>query len=165
MSPKFIIAVIGATVGLLVLGVVMVMRWPGGQTAGLATSDNSGRVELAETRYDWGEIPIDGGNKEKTFGLKNVGQGVLEIGSLATSCMCTTVTVKTKLGESPVFGMHDNSAWKGKVEVGETAEIKVIFDPAYHGPTGKGVVTRVVKFETNDPAKRQVELWLTGKVI
>ena len=48
--------------------------------------------------------------------------------------------------------------------VRETAEVKVIFDPAFHGPQGRGAFTRIVKFQTSDPARRSVELTLTGVV-
>ena len=154
------------TVLVLVAGVVAALKWPANKATVLSSSSGgSGRLELAEKTHDWGEIPINGGKVEKVFGLTNAGEGELELANLATSCMCTTVVVKTRAGESPAFGMHEQSTWKARLEAGETAEMRVVFDPAYHGPSGKGAVTRVVKFETSDPGNRQVELWLKGKVI
>ena len=162
MERKFVIGVIGITIILLTLGVVVAMKWPGNR---IGVSQGEGtQLELKDRRYDWGEIPINGGKVEKVFEVKNVGKAVLELANFVTSCDCTTVEVKTAKEVSPVFGMHTRSAWKGEVAAGETAEIKVVFDPAFHGPAGKGAVTRVVKFETNDDKNREIELLLTGKV-
>ena len=162
MERKFVIGVIGITAILLTLGVVVAMKWPGN---GAEVSGEGTQLELKDRRYDWGEIPINGGKVEKVFEVKNVGKAVLELANFVTSCECTTVEVKTAKEASPVFGMHTKSAWKGEVAAGGTAEIKVVFDPAFHGPAGKGAMTRMVKFETNDDKNREMELLLTGKVI
>ena len=166
MNQKFVIGVVGVTVLVLVAGVVAALKWPANKATVLSSSSGgSGRLELAEKTHDWGDIPINGGKVEKVFEIKNSGEGMLELANFNTSCMCTTAVVKTRAGESPALGMHEQSTWKARLEAGETAEIEVIFDPAFHGPTGKGAVTRVVKFETSDPKNKQVELWLNGKVI
>lgn len=166
MNQKFVIGVVGVTMLVLVAGVVVAVKWPANKAEVLSSSEGgSGRLQMEEKTHDWGEIPINGGKVEKVFRLTNTGEGELELANLATSCMCTTVVVSTKAGESPAFGMHEQSTWKARLETGETAEMRVVFDPAYHGPTGKGTVTRVVSFETSDPANKQVELWLKGKVI
>lgn len=162
MERKFVIGVIGMTVILLTLGVIAAMKWPGNRAE---VSGGGAQLEIKDRRYDWGEIPINAGKVEKIFEVKNAGRTVLELANFVTSCECTTVEVKTATEASPVFGMHTKSAWKGEVAAGEAAEIKVIFDPAFHGPTGKGAMTRMVKFETNDNKNREVELLLTGKVI
>ncbi|OGY18043.1 MAG: hypothetical protein A2784_05015 [Candidatus Chisholmbacteria bacterium RIFCSPHIGHO2_01_FULL_48_12] len=161
MSNRFIIGVIGVTVLVLVLGAVAAVKW----SASSASLAGGGKLQLVEKTHDWGDIPINGGKVEKVFEVVNDSETALELANFATSCMCTTVVVKTKEGESPAFGMHEQSAWKGRVEPGETAAVKVVFDPAYHGPSGKGVMTRVVSFETSDPDNKKVELWLKGKVI
>jgi hypothetical protein len=161
VSNKFLIGVIGVTVLVLVVGVVAAVKWP----ASSASLTGGGKLQLAEKTYDWGDIPINGGKVEKAFEITNSGEGVLELANFATSCMCTTAVVEMAEGASPAFGMHEKSAWKGRLEPGDTAVVKVVFDPAYHGPGGKGVVTRVVSFETSDPDNKKVELWLKGKVI
>lgn len=165
MNKKFIVGVIGGTILLLGLGVVVATNMSATSQAAGSLSNTGAKLELAERSHDWGNIPINGGKVEKVFEVKNSGTGVLELIGFETSCMCTTVQVKTSQGDSPLFGMHSNVSWKGRVNPGETAEVKVIFDPAFHGPQGRGAINRIIKFETNDPQERSVELTLTGTVI
>ena len=155
----------GGTLILLALGVWGATRLAQTETKALSATDGAGKVELGEAKYDFGEVTLNGGKVEKVFMVKNGGSGELTLGSVSTSCMCTTAQVEMNGSVSPVFGMHDKTGWQGKLGRGETAAVKVIFDPAFHGPGGKGAITRIVKLQTNDPARRSIELTLTGKVI
>jgi hypothetical protein len=79
--------------------------------------------------------------------------------------MCTEAQVVINDEKSPVFGMHSRSSWKGVVSSGESADVKVVFDPLFHGPQGTGPITRLVSFETNDPESPRMEFKLTGNVV
>lgn len=126
------------------------------------------KMEVAEERFDWGEIDYGGGLAIHSFKIKNSGAKDLEIANVATSCMCTLAYFKGPTGTSPKFGMKGMSrpsSYKGILKPGEEGEIVAEFDPAYHGPTGVGKVERAVSFETNDPDKPYVELLLYGNVV
>jgi len=161
----------GFVIGVFVSAAVLLV---GGVYGALALSGSTGvevvetadaKVEIAEKMYEFGEVELEGGKVVKVFEVKNKGEGELTLANFATSCMCTTARVKTPEGESADFGMHTKSRWVGKIGPGETGEVVVTFDPAFHGPSGRGAITRIVKFETNDPLNREIELMMQGKVI
>ena len=165
MNKKFLVGVIGATVLVLAAGVGLAAKMSGPAILSSSSSISGGKVEVAQTNYDFGTVPINGGKVERVYEVKNVGEEELKLSGMGTSCMCTTAQVVINGEKSPAFGMHDPSKWVGTVQPGETAEVVVIFDPAFHGPSGKGVINRIIKFTTSDPNKREVELSLNGKVI
>lgn len=149
---------------LMIIGVVI--------AAGIfALSGNKKEVNAQTTvsvdRYsdDWGEMMMDGGNKEADFEIRNDGNGPLVLNNVITSCMCTTAVLSFNGKDSPVFGMHTKSGYQMSVPAGESAALKVVFDPAFHGPSGIGPITRQVKVNTNDPANPTLTFTLTGTVI
>jgi len=91
-----------------------------------------GQVELSASEYDFGTIPNDKAVSQ-TFEVRNAGQGKLEILGVSTSCGCTSAEIsKRQLGP------------------GETAELKVTYDPLAHdGATGRFM--RIVYIRSNDP--------------
>lgn len=150
------------SVAILILGAVFTSR-TSSPVLGESTNAN---VEIQEPlTHDWGEIDINGGNVERVFNFKNTGQDPLQLTNFKTSCMCTEVQVTIDGEESPIFGMHTRSAWKGTVEPGGEGLIRVVFDPLYHGPAATGPITRLVSFETNDADNQTVELRLSGNVV
>lgn len=160
-SNKIIIGIIAATLLIIVGGIALVSR-SGPQQL---TVSESVHLEVQETSYDWGEIPINNGNVNKTFEIKNNSQGVLELANVSTSCMCTTAQVIINDQKSPFFGMHPNSSWLGKVAAGESAQVFIEFDPAFHGPSGIGQASRQVSLDTNDPDNPKITFNLIGNVI
>ena len=158
----FFITVALISAGILILGATLVTKTSAPE---LQDSENTNLEVLGEKTHSWNDIDINGGNVEHTFNIKNSGEGMLEITNFQTSCMCTEVQIDIKGEESPVFGMHSQSSWKGEIEPGESASIRVVFDPLFHGPQGVGPITRLVSFNTNDPNNKSVELQLTGNVI
>ncbi len=121
-------------------------------------------VQVVESTYDWGDIPINGGKVEKTFDIKNDGSETLELSNVSTSCMCTTAQLVLGDRRSPEFGMHGRSSYVLKVPGGETAQLKVVFDPAFHGPSGVGPIDRKIKVETNDLDEQELLFALTAVV-
>lgn len=158
----FIIGVVAFTILLVIGGIFLI----GGDSSSNMTENENAAIEVEGIKtHDWGDIDINGGVVEKTFKVKNTGSGDLEITDFVTSCMCTTVQVNINGQSSPVFDMHSKSSWVGSIPEGSEAEISVVFDPMFHGPTGTGPITRTVKFETNDSANSIIEFKLTGTVI
>jgi hypothetical protein len=161
MKNNWLIFGIGATVLLIAGGVY----WAGKVTAEPEVQvSQEAKAEVGETSYDWGEIPINGGNVYKSFTVKNAGQGELQLYDVKTSCMCTEAQVVVGDETSPEFGMHGNSSWVSRVPAGGEAEVKVRFDPAYHGPSGVGAITRLVTVKTNDADHPELEFNLAAVV-
>ncbi len=162
MSPnKIIIAIITLTLLIIIGGVSFLSKTGSTQ---LQTSKEV-HFQILETSHDWGEIPINNGNVNKTFRIENNGPEVLELANISTSCMCTTAQVTINDQVSPFFGMHSKSSWLGQVPAGQSAQVFIEFDPAFHGPNGTGQVTRQVSIQTNDPNNPLITFNLTGNVI
>ena len=92
------------------------------------------RVEILEENRDLGTIRV---SDERTaeFLLRNVGGKPLHISQVQTSCMCTFAQVVIDDKKSPLFNMemHNSSAvqsWKGSVDPGLSATIRVIYRPS-----------------------------------
>ena len=123
------------------------------------------KVVVGERTYSWGEIPINDGNVEATFAVSNEGTSSLQLFNVSTSCMCTTAQFEVDGKKSQEFGMHTKSQSVTEVPAGATAQLKIVFDPAFHGPQGTGPVTRQVRIQTNDASQPMLEFSLDGTVI
>jgi hypothetical protein len=145
---KFILSIVIGTIAVLV-GVVY-LGTKMAQTA-VVEADQNVVMEVDEMDFSWGTIGINDGNVEKTFTIANSGSNTLKLYGVKTSCMCTTAQIITSEGASRIYKMHESSTEVMEIPAGETAEIRVIFDPLYHGPSGVGPVTRMVTINTNDP--------------
>lgn len=126
-----------------------------------STGAKAGR---SESSSDWGEIVMNDGNVEKSFSVRNDGTDVLKLFDVITSCACTTAQLMASGKQSPLFGMHTKSNYVMELQPGEEASLNVIFDPAYHGPSGVGPIMRTVTVETNDPENPTLTFTLTGVV-
>ncbi len=160
MENKLVIGVIIGTIALIGGGVWLAgtMKQPD-----IVVSQDA-IAEVEETSHDWGAIPLNGGKVNQSFTIKNTGTVPLQLHDILTSCMCTTAQVMINGQSSPEFGMHQKSAWVGEVPPGQEAQLTVTFDPAYHGPSGVGDITRQVKVETNDPNHPQLTFNLAAQV-
>jgi hypothetical protein len=161
-DKKFITAVVVAT-ALLIFGGVYLTSNMGGVSQIQANPE--AKASVKETAHDWGEIGIDEGNVEKTFEIENMGSETLALSNVITSCMCTTAQLSFNGNESPLFGMHTKSAYVLELPPNETASLKVVFDPAYHGPSGLGPITRQVEVQTNDADRTKLNFSLTAYVV
>lgn len=129
------------------------------------TSSQNAKAETGEKTFDWGNIPINGGNATKTFTIKNAGSDVLKLTGVKTSCTCTKAQVIIDGKTSPYFSMHATSSWVGEVAPGKEAQLTIIFDPAFHGPTGVGAMERLISLQTNDAQNPNLEFLLKGVVV
>ncbi|MDZ7587378.1 MAG: DUF1573 domain-containing protein, partial [Patescibacteria group bacterium] len=115
---------------LAILGGVIYFGSKMGTAPKVATKQN---IQLAvdSKSHDWGIIDYDNGIVSQTFPIKNTSQTVLEFYDVITSCMCTTAQLITPSQTSGKFGMHEKSGTVFSVQPGETAQLKVEFDPAF----------------------------------
>ena len=150
------------TLAILVGGVAVVGRTSSQSSISASPEVN---VEIPEVFHEWGTIPIDGPVVEKTFTIRNSGSDILKLSNVQTSCMCTEAQVTIGNEQSPYFGMHGQSSWVGEVPPAQEALLRVTFDPAYHGPTGVGQITRLVSLTTNDSDQPKIEFTLTANVV
>src|SRR3989344_3526588 len=159
LEKKYILGIFLATI-LIIGGSVFVTA----KTNDGTTQDTGGRVAVEATTYDWGEIGIESGKVERLFSITNTGTGPLRVFNVSTSCMCTTAQLLLGEKESPLFGMHTKVPFVLEISPQETASLKVVFDPAFHGPSGIGEVTRQIHVETTDSAQKDITFDLTAKV-
>lgn len=163
MDKKVVIGLIALTL-LILGGGVYVLSVTSAPPAKIISSQNA-KAEVNEKTFDWGNIPINGGNATKTFTIKNISSDVLKLTGVKTSCTCTKAQVTIDQQISPYFSMHSTSSWVGEVPPGKEAQLTVIFDPAFHGPTGVGPIERLVSVETNDVQNSNLEFSLKGVVV
>ncbi len=130
----------------------------------VAISQNA-KVLVDQKTFDWGTIPYSGGNVSKTFTIKNTGTDVLQLTNIKTSCACTYAQLTINGKTSPRFSMHSTSGWVGEVAAGKEAQLTVVFDPAFHGPTGVGSMERLISLQTNDINSPNLEFSLKGNVV
>lgn len=129
------------------------------------TSSQNAKVVVDQKTFDWGNIPYSGGNATKTFTIKNNGSDALKLTGVKTSCTCTKAQITIDGKSSPYFSMHATSSWVGEVAPGKDAQLTVIFDPTFHGPTGVGPMERLISVDTNDTRNPKLEFSLKGVVV
>lgn len=162
-DKKLIIGLIALT--LLILGGGIFVLSSTSATPAKVTASQNAKAEAPEKTFDWGNIPYNGEKATKTFTIKNSGIGVLQLSGIKTSCTCTKAQVSIDGKTSPYFSMHASSAWIGEVAPGKEAQLTVIFDQAFHGPTGVGSIERLISVETNDVQNPKLEFSLKGVVV
>lgn len=117
---------------------------------------DSKTVEVTPNNDDWGLIPIGGGIVEKTYEVKNLTTGTLNLKRIVTSCMCTKASFEVGENKSAFFGMEmsgdKNASINISVGPNQIATLRVRFDPAAHGPQGVGPFDRVISLTFSDPA-------------
>ena len=164
MNEKKLLIIIGIlTVVILFAGIYFLSTTT--STSQISTSDNVKAYVTDPTSYDWGIIPMDKGDVAKTFTIKNNGSDTLKLYNVKTSCHCTKAYVTINGIDSPKFGMDSLSSWTGEVSPGQEAKLTAVFDPAFHGPQGVGLINRFVLVETNDKSNQKLTFTLTGTVV
>ena len=151
MSTKTII--IGAVVFFVML-FGLVFLFTNGQKPDPATlsykKDDIDRpkVEVSTSLIDIGEMKVNE-IKEVIFQLKNVGAKPLQILNINSSCNCTFGQITYKDLTTKQYGMHKQSGYVTDVAPGDSATLKVIYNPSIMPVYGN--VSRDVYISTNDP--------------
>ena len=150
---------IGFIIGLIVvfLIVVMVVARPRENTSAVNySSETSGEVQDSASLFDFGTISMARGKVDYTFALKNTTAEEVSLNSIYTSCMCTVAFLEKNNKTFGPFEMPGHGVTKKINETlasGEEVGVKVVFDPAAHGPAGVGPIERtvVVQGEGSEP--------------
>ncbi len=153
---------IGLITALVFIGVVIVGMKMGASAQ--VEADSRVAFTVDDFSHDWGRIQINSGTVDKTFTIENTGEATLKLYDIKTSCMCTTAQLSAGDRQSKQFGMHEKSTNVFEVRAGETASLSVEFDPAYHGPSGVGPISRTVELKTNAPDRPALRFQLTADV-
>lgn len=159
--------------GLLVAVVILIAvgRLPGDDSVGAdgKKTDNlssgaahvvqNGRLGSEETSFDFGRISMSKGEVEHIFRLKNNSSGTATITKMYTSCMCTTAYLSYLDFEFGPVGMPGHlsiPSMNKEIVPGGMLDVRVVFNPAAHGPAGVGRIERVVTLEEAGGSVAQV---------
>lgn len=119
------------------------------------------KAEIGATSFNFGNMKLSDTKTQETT-LKNTGTKPLILSDIVTSCDCTFAQVVVAGRESKRFSMQRDTTWQEQVQSGETATIRIIYEPRIM-PV-KGTVNRSVAIKTNDPAKPLINLSFTANV-
>lgn len=113
------------------------------------------KIIFGKTSVDIGDVRQSKGVTSTTFSFKNEGKTDLVINKISTSCDCTSASIVYQGKEGPVFTMPGHGAenptdWQIAITPGDTAELKIYYDPNTHKDL-RGPVTRTVTVVSNDP--------------
>lgn len=109
-------------------------------------------LTAGERSFDFGSISMAAGSVSHLFKIRNSSDKPVQIDEIYTSCMCTAASLIHNGKERGPFGMpgHGFIPEIGeKLNPDEEADVKVVFDPAAHGPAGVGLIERVVYLEND----------------
>ncbi|HDY72545.1 MAG TPA: DUF1573 domain-containing protein [bacterium] len=116
---------------------------------------NRSIISLNSDFYDFENVSQKKGKVYAYFEIKNEGKSNLIIDRIETSCGCTFASIIFKGKESPLFTMpgHGDSNsvdWEVSIPFGETAQLKVLYDPNVHKDF-RGPAVRTISIFSNDP--------------
>lgn len=110
-----------------------------------AKKTNSGRIEIAETSYDFGQMPSGSFGLTHSFRVINTGNGPLTLEPDGSTCKCAEAEIADKL-----------------IQPGEETMIKLVWN------IGRDVkeehYKQVAYVKTNDPNREQLDLTVHGQV-
>lgn len=92
------------------------------------------------------------GKVEHSFKIKNAGAEPVIIAKMYTSCMCTTASLLKNGKQFGPYGMPGHGLipkLNKLINPNEEAIVKIVFDPAAHGPAGVGKIQREITIENN----------------
>src|SRR3989344_4914001 len=135
-NAKFKIAKLIVIVGVAVITVVSaIYAWRIG-----AFEPKPARLVVLNAEYNFGKIKQSGGVVSSTFAVRNDGGKDAQVSEVLTSCSCTTAGIGRKI-----------------IKPGETADLKVIFDPNYHfEDEGRFFRTATIKYNGDSIAEAKI---------
>jgi len=147
------ISILLGLVAIVVVGLIWFSNNSKTETPTAAINDKfKGVLTFEKSQYDFGTVSMAKGKISKEFTLENKSQGDVKIGEVFTSCMCTEAELKAGNETAGPFGMQGHGLARSAnliVKPGEEMIVKVIFDPAAHGPSGVGPIERQVAIYTS----------------
>ncbi len=140
----------------ILITLVVAFRPVGDSQTEYSSQESSGALTTEESFFDFGDISMAEGKVIHDFKIQNTGIEPTMISKIYTSCMCTSAKLVTDEGSKGPYGMAGHGflpSVNELVDVNEDAIIRVIFDPAAHGPAGIGRSDRTVFIEQKSGAK------------
>ena len=113
-------------------------------------------ISIEPAIFDFGQVSFAGGVVTSSFEVTNIGATDLVIDHLETSCGCTSASIVYQNQEGPIFAMPGHGIneaitdWSVNIQPGETAQLKVYYDPNVH-PEFRGNAVREIHVYSNDP--------------
>lgn len=150
----------------IALGFIVYLGNPQRKSAPLNNTISANSLFSLEKSFDFGTISMSKGKVEHSFTIKNGNNYPITIGKIYTSCMCTEASLIKNGKEFGPFGMPGHGFIPNINETlnsGEEAQIKVVFDPAAHGPAGIGKINRRV-FIQNESGENILNLDISAYV-
>lgn len=132
--------------------------------ADLAPAD-APRIEISEVDRDLGTVSQKQGVVSTDFEFENIGESDLVINKLSSSCGCTSASVVYQDNIGPKFtmaghGQENPTDWEVAIKPGESAILRVYYDPSVHSDF-EGAATRTVSIFSNDPVEFEVKVVIT----
>ena len=118
-------------------------------------------VAVSSTFADLGNMKVKD-EKSSEFTIENKGTKPLSLFKVSSSCDCTFGQITIDGNKSAEFGMHSKNSWTGSLDPGKKATLNVIYRP-FIMPV-KGVVTRDVFMQTNDPENPKLTFTVKAEV-
>ncbi|MEE8400656.1 MAG: DUF1573 domain-containing protein [Candidatus Hydrothermarchaeaceae archaeon] len=121
------------------------------------------KITFTQKTINLGDVSVLGGPVSTKFGIKNDGGGILTISDMETSCACTSASVIYEGIEGPMFNMRAHGTnptdWSVKIKPGDTADLKIIYDPRVH-LDHRGPTTRVITVFSDDLLNPAQEVYI-----
>lgn len=125
-------------------------------------------MELSTTDYSFGVISQSQGMVSTDIIIKNIGGKNLVLDYITTSCGCTTAKIVYRGISGPTFSMAGHGVnptkWEQVIQPGETAKLRVFYDPNAHGDF-QGAVSRSVTLYSNDSKGNRTEIRFNAQQI
>lgn len=152
------------TGAIVVLGLIGLMLWGRNSpttrvSQGLETGSS---LAASEKIYDFGTISMKNGLVNHIFKVTNSSDKDIYVEKVSTSCMCTSAFIvgldESIKGPFSMPGMGYVPPANETVKVGESRDIKVVYDPNAHGPSGVGRIDRFIALTDSFGGTLQLEI-------
>lgn len=151
--------IIGIVLTLLVFGGIFMAGK--GNNGPSNPSGKEGQLQVSEKLYDFGAISMAKGKVDHIFKVTNPTDKDINLKTITTSCMCTAAYIKSgdlEKGPFSMPGMGYVPPADELIKAGESRDVRVVYDPAAHGPAGVGIIDRFVYLKDADGGTIQLEI-------
>lgn len=143
------------TITFFAFGIIAWLARPGSGPSDGGGSAGESILIASSSFHDFGDVSMAAGDVSFVYTISNDGTEPVTIGKVFSSCMCTSAVLSLAGREYGPYGMQGHGfipRVNKPLAPGETAQLKVTFDPAAHGPAGVGQISRTVTIEQDDSA-------------
>jgi hypothetical protein len=130
--------------------------------------DNAPIIEIEPSSHNFGTVSQAKGTVSGTMTITNQGNEALVLKNMDSSCGCTSAAVVYKGVEGPRFSMAGHGTnprdWRQVIPPGESAELKVYYNPNVHRDM-RGLVRRSVFIYSNDPRNKVKEVIISANQV